>query len=358
MNSNIRRAALALTFAGILALSGCRGTDTASGGGVSVVRDDASAEYRLTTARVGTVTLTETVRVKYFAARQESYCFTDSGLYYDSFAVSVGDEVHVGDVLATLDCEALDADIARLEADISELERTLDRNGRLMALFDERQGDLPLSAADSTRRRGYETAIRDANDELSILTAELDGLRVQREGRVITANIDGTVTFVRSVEPGETSMNGRVVVTVTDIDSCAFSATMEHPESLVDGEIYAVSIDGATYEITPATAEELGIEPEVMNEKSSRRPVYFTPITPSVNLAAGASGSFTVTVESRENVVYVPVGALTAVNGVPCVYVPDEHGLMSVRPVTAGLSTSRYVEIIAGLESGESVIMY
>lgn len=358
MNRNIRRAALALTFAGVIALSGCSGTDSTSGGGISVVREDTSAEYRLSTAKVGAVTLTETVRVKYFAARQENYCFTDSGLYYDSFAVSVGDEVHAGDVLATLDCEALDAEIARLEADVAELELSLQRNAQLLALFDERQGDSPLSAADSQRRRGYETAIRDAEDEIAILSTELAGLREQREGRVITADIDGTVTFVRSVEPGETSMNGRVVVTVTDLDSCAFSATMEHPESLAEGEIYTVSIDGAAYEITPAAAEALGIEPEAVNEKSARRPVYFTPVTPSVNLAADATGSFTVTVESREDVVYIPVGALTEVNGETCVYVPDGQGLMSVRQVEIGLATSRYVEITAGLESGESVIMY
>lgn len=358
MNKNIKRAALALTFAGVIALSGCSGTDIKSGGGVSVVRDDTSAEYRLSTAKSGTITLTETVRVKYFAARQEHYAFTDSGLYYDSFSVSVGDEVHAGDVLATLDCEALDADISQLESDIAELERSLERNTQLLALFDGRQGDSPISAADSQRRRGYETAIRDSEDELAILYTELSGLQAQREGRVITAAIDGTVTFVRSVEPGETSMNGRVVVTVTDLDSCAFSATMEHPESLTEGEIYTISIDGVAYEITPATAEELGIEPEAVNEKSSRRPVYFKPVTPSVNLSSDATGSFTVTVESREDVIYIPVGALTEINGETCVYVPDEQGLMSVRPVTAGLYTTRYVEITAGLESGESVIIY
>ena len=358
MKKNIRRAALALTFAGVLALSGCSGKDSVSGGGISVVREDTSAEYRLTTAKVGTVTLTESVRVKYFAARQESYCFTDSGLYYDSFAVSVGDEVHTGDILATLDCEALDADIAQIEADIAELERSHARNTQLLALFDQRQGDSPLSAADSRRRRGYETAIRDAEDEIAILSTELAGLQAQREGRVITAGIDGTVTFVRSVEPGETSMNGRMVVTVTDLGSCAFSATMEHPESLKEGEIYTVNIDGAAYEITPATAEDLGIEPEPVNEKSARRPVYFTPVTPSVNLAADATGSFTVTVESREDVVYIPLSALSEINGEACVYVPDENGLMSVRPVTVGLTTARYAEITAGLESGESVIMY
>lgn len=358
MNKNIKRAAFAIALAGTLALSGCSSMETTAGGGVSVVRDETGAEYRTAAARTGDITLTESVRAKYFAARQEDYSFSETGLYYDSFLVTVGDEVHSGDVLATLDCEALDQEISALEATLAELNRSLERNTQLLELFDQRQGDSPLTAADSQRRRGYETAIRDARDEISIVEAELNALLIQREGRIITAAIDGTVTFVREVEPGETSMNGRVVVTITDLDSCAFTATVQHPESLVQGEIYTVSIDGESYELTLTTAEELGIEPEPMNAQSTLTRVYFSPLTPSVNLSADATGSFTITVDSRIGVTYIPVDALTEVDGQTCVYVPNENGVMEVRYVTTGLATSRYVEIIDGLESGESIILY
>ena len=358
MNRNIRRAALAAVLTGTLLLGGCSSTDTNANAGISVVREETGADYNLTTARQGNVTLTETVRIKYFASNQKSYGFGESGVYYDDFLVTVGDEVKAGDMLGTLDCEALDAEISALETTIAELERTLERNRSLLTLFDERQGDEPLSADDSAKRRGYETAIRDAEDEISIVSTELATRLTQREGRVVYADMDGIVTFVREVENGEASVNGRVVFTITDLSTCAFSAAVEHPESLVEGEIYTATISGEDYDVVLTTAEELGIEEEPMNEQSKLTRVYFAPVTPSVNLSADDSGSFVVTVDSREDVVYVPTSVLTTVDGVTSVYVLDESGLMSVRNVKVGLMTNRYAEIIEGLEAGDEIVQY
>lgn len=358
MNRNIKRAALALALTGTVLLSGCNSADTNVRDGIAVVREDTGAEYRCITARQGDITLTETVRIKYFAASQKNYGFGESGVYYDDFLVSVGDEVKSGDILGTLDCASLDAGIADLETTIEELERTLDRNRSLLTLFDERQGDAELSADDSARRREYETAIRDAEDEISIVATELETLRKQREGRVVYADIDGTVTYVREVENGETSVNGRPVFTITNLDSCAFSSTVEHPECLIDGEIYTATISGEKYDVVLTTAEALGIEEEPMNAQSKLTRVYFAPVTPSVNLTADASGSFTITVDQRTDVVYVPTSVLTTVDGVSSVYVLDENGLMSVRNVTVGLTTNRYAEIIEGLEAGDEIVQY
>ena len=358
MNRNIRRAALALALTGTVLLSGCNGADTTAQTGISVVREETGAEYRLTPARLGDITLTETVRIKYFAATQQSYGFGESGVYYDNFLVTVGDEVKAGDILGTLDCASLDAQIASLEATSAELERILERNRSLLTLFDERQGERELSADDSARRRGYETAIRDAEDEISIVYTQLSTLRTQREGRIIYADIDGTVTFVREVENGETSVNGRVIFTITDLDSCAFSSTVEHPESLERDKIYTAMFSGEPYDVMLATAEELGIEEEPMNEASKLTRVYFRPVTPSVNLTADATGSFVVTVDSRTETVYVPATTLTEIDGETCVYVLDESGLMTARKVTIGLATNRYVEITEGLEAGEEIVQY
>ena len=186
----------------------------------------------------------------------------------------------------------------------------------------------------------------------------LEQLRKQREGRVIIAAIDGTVTFVRDVQPGETSVNGRSVITVTDLDTCAFTASVKYPEAISADEIYTVTIDGSPYDIVAATAEELGIEEEAMNEKSQLTRVYFKPLTPTANLSADATGNFTMTVASHDDTIYIPAGALTYVDGVTCVYVPSENGLMSVRQVTVGIETNRYIEITEGLEAGESIILY
>ena len=350
-----------LTLVALL-LGGCAGTDAAGReNAIHVVRADASAQYSLATVRRGALSLTESVRVTYFAARAGSYGFGTSGIYYESFLVSVGDQVKAGDVLATLESAEIDNEIDACEAEIDALSLERDRNSALLTLYDERQAGRAALTDESGqadgRRRSYEVAIRDAEDRMEVLSVRLSELNDQRAGRVVTADIDGTVTYVLAVQPGETSVRGRTVVTVTDLSSCAFESTVEHPEAIPFGETYEISIDGADYAIYRTTAEELGVDEEPMNEKSVRTRVYFAPLVPSVNLSEGATGKFTTVVASADDTLYVPLNCVAEADGEPCVYVLDEAGLKTVRPVTVGLTTARSCEILSGLSEGDRVVV-
>ena len=96
-----------------------------------------------------------------------------------------------------------------------------------------------------------------------------------------------------------------------------------------------------------------------MNAASKLTRVYFKPLTPGANLSADATGTFSVEVEHRSNVVCIPANALAYVDGSPCVYVPNaETGLAEIRAVRIGLVTPQRVEILDGLEAGESIILY
>jgi RND family efflux transporter MFP subunit len=281
-------------------------------------------------------------------------------VYYESFQVSVGDQVKAGDVLATLESAEIDEEIKSCEAEMSALSLERDRNSALLSLYDERLADRETltgaSAKADARRRAYEVAIRDAEDRMEVLSVRLDELNAQRAGRVVTSDIDGTVTYVLGVQPGETSVKGRTVVTVTDLSSCAFESTVEHPEAISFDETYEIAIDGQDYAIRRTTAEALGVEDPPMNEKSDRTRVYFAPLVPSVNLAEGATGKFTVVVESSEDALYVPASCVWAADGQACVYVLDEAGLKQIRPVTVGLATQRSCEILTGLSEGDRVV--
>lgn len=358
-----KRAALAaLAVVAALSLAGCAGAGSAAReNAIDVVRADAGAEYSLATVKRGDISLTESVRVTYFAARAASYGFGASGVYYESFLVSVGDQVKAGDVLATLESAEIDAEIASCEAEIDSLTLERDRNSALLALYDERLAGREAltgqAARADDRRRGYEVAIRDAEDRMEVLGVRLGELSDQRAGRVLTADIDGTVTYVRDVQPGEASVKGRTIVTVTDLSSCAFESTVEHPEAVSFDETYKIKIDGQEYAIRRTTAEELGVADEPMNEKSTRTRVYFAPLVPSVNLAEGATGKFTVVVRTAEDALYVPLNCVAEADGEPCVYVLDGAGLKTVRPVTVGLTTTRSCEILSGVSEGDRVVV-
>lgn len=354
-----RAALLGLAALAAASLTGCAGSGpSARENAIFVVRAEAGAEYNLANVRRGELSLTESVRVTYFAARAQSYGFGTSGIYYENFQVSVGDSVKAGDVLATLESAEIDREMDALTAEAEALTLARDRNQALLSLYDARlsgRGDAPPQS--DPRRRGYEVAIRAAEDRMEVLSVRLSELSDQRAGRVLTAEIDGTVTFVRAVQPGELSVKGRTIVTVTDLSSCAFEATVERPEAISFDETYTIKIDGQDYAILRTTPEALGIEPAPMNEKSARSRVYFAPLVPSVNLAEGATGKFTVVIEAAQDALYVPAAAIAVVDGQTCVYVPGAAGLRTICPVAVGLETPRSCEILSGLQEGDRVIV-
>lgn len=334
-----------------LLLCGCRDGTSNNKNAIKAVLDVKTSEYRTTTVKRGDISLRESVRVSYFASESENLSFPVSGLYYETIDVEVGDSVSVGDQLAALERSAIDDEMAELNTRRGSLENEISRAQSVLDLLETR-------GVSDDAKRPYEITVRDANDELKVINARLDELEDQRAGRIITAGIDGIVTYVRETENGEVSTKGKTVISVTNLDSCAFSATLEHPEALSEEEIYTVSIDGSEYELKLTSAESLGIEQQAKNEKSSRSTVYFRNLTPSVDLTDGASGKFYITIDSREDVLYVPSASVSEVDGQICVYVPDETGLASVKPVSVGLDTGNYIEILSGLDEGETIILF
>ncbi|MNO05628.1 HlyD family secretion protein [compost metagenome] len=54
---------------------------------------------------------------------------------------------------------------------------------------------------------------------------------------------------------------------------------------------------------------------------------------------------------------YLPVSAVYEENGVSVVYVEDGDGFKSVKEIKTGFTAERKIEILSGLEEGDSVIL-
>ena len=68
-------------------------------------------------------------------------------------------------------------------------------------------------------------------------------------------------------------------------------------------------------------------------------------------------GTFNLILEQRFDVLYVQKEAIQNADSDPFVYVMDEDGLRAMQSVTTGMSTNEYVEIIAGLNEDDYVIV-
>ncbi len=84
---------------------------------------------------------------------------------------------------------------------------------------------------------------------------------------------------------------------------------------------------------------------------------YLQLLQPDPTLENGESGTVQVTLDQREDVLYVNKEAIKAAEGAQFVYMLDENGLKVLREVVTGLESDDYIEVVSGLAEGDSVIV-
>jgi len=111
-----------------------------------------------------------------------------------------------------------------------------------------------------------------------------------------------------------------------------------------------------SYSAVVTTEEELGL-PVQEKVEGERAYVYFALLEPSLELESGDTGSISILLDSRYDVLMLPSTAISSAGGEPIVYYQREDGMKAYKTIVTGLSVNRMTEIISGLEEGEIVIV-
>lgn len=192
------------------------------------------------------------------------------------------------------------------------------------------------------------------------LLAELSGGsdRAGESQLRLIAQEDATVTFVKELSEGEKSISGQIVVTTNSTPGYYLNAFTKYWEKFKKGDQVVLRIRGKEYTAVILMAEDLGLSPSVRPENPEEESeVYFHIEDESAYLQSGDGGEFSLLVEEKQDVLYIPKGAVTLVNDQKIVYVEDKDGIRSVKEIETGLETDRYVEVTSGLEEGDSIIV-
>jgi len=243
--------------------------------------------------------------------QSSSLSFGLSGYFVERIAVSVGDAVKKGDVLAEL--ENTDIDISLIDAE-----------------FD-------VKSAEAAYGSDYSDV---SKKQLEIAKLKLSNLSAEREKRRIIAPIDGVVTFVKSISSTGRSVAGEQVITISDNSQVVYEASGSNAKYLAAGSEYTIDFGGEIRENAIAEQSENGAL------------LFFPEIAVPPKFA-----SITVTVAERKNVLYVPNKAVKLTNEGYAVYRIDANGLRYVVPVETGLRASGKVEILSGLQEGDEVVI-
>ena len=68
-------------------------------------------------------------------------------------------------------------------------------------------------------------------------------------------------------------------------------------------------------------------------------------------------GTLTLTLDTREDVLYVSADAISSAEGRSFVYYIDEQGMRRMQEVEVGLETGKLTEILSGLDEGDEIIL-
>jgi len=354
-----------ITVAMVAVLTGCallpeeeRGTN------VTVVDEDNSVSYTLETVLRRDIDLHTMIYASYTFVGGVDYSFAGSGRVTGVY-VKEGDAVNVGDMLATLSSyDSYNSQYTQYTDYLERLEKELEEVVDSSTLAYEeleiyhKYGKITEEEYKQKLRQyadDYDDVIDEIEDEITIVGLRLaqaeDGLKKS----VIYADTSGIVSYAMNIgNAGYDWQTGRsrgkyvdentTVVSIGQASDRGFvSYETEYTDYFEIGqEVTLSSISGSSYAVTVNNIDD--------------KVVYFGMDYADSTLSSGATVSYVLTMDKREDVLSISKNALHSMDDEYYVYYVDENGLRQMKTVEVGLVGNAYVEIVSGLTDGEQII--
>jgi HlyD family secretion protein len=206
-------------------------------------------------------------------------------------------------------------------------------------------------------------ALQEAKIELDELAGMVEGLSVKAESDGILAGQDvsvGNTVGVNTNSDGTSSNNTGVLGKIISFDKRMVIAVDELDINDVSiGQSAEVTVDAAPGERFSGEVVKIS---ELGNVQSGVATYDVTISVPYSKLVKeGMSADAEILLDSAENVLLIPIEAVTEMRGKMLVTVYSEGSSSgddkTMVPVETGLMDARYYEVVGGLEEGDQVVM-
>lgn len=267
-----------------------------------------------------------------------------------SRAVDVGDRVHNGQVLATLESDTSRNQLNSARADVESAKAAehiatlnLNRMKQLIAAgaiaqlkLDEAQAEWQAAVS---RRKSSEAALKTANDNLgwTRIVAPQDGIIIS------TSAASGQV-----VSAGQTVL----ALAVSNRRDAVFDVADPHFISQHAGQPFTVSLLSHPSIRAAGTLRDISPQADPLTRTWRIRIALDSP-PDAMALGANIQGEMpSVSADMTE----LPASALTRIENTPAVYVVNDHMQLELRPITVGRYSTHAIFVSAGLRVGEKVV--
>lgn len=318
--------------------------------------------YKKATVVRGDIIQNVKVECTYKAFRTEELKFGVDGKKLAHMYFEEGDKVHAGDLLADLQMDDLTEQIKTQTENIEEINMKIANEKELLdwainTLYRLRNVEgftAEMASSYESEIAQHEDTIKSLEEDLSLDEQRLDKLNEEVKKHQIYAGIDGIILEIKDFGSKDVSDTDDTVITVYDPDTMVFETSGDNPELFKTGQKLTVTVGKDEYKalvIDPGEFKE-GISTEADSK------VKYLRITDSENYPNNeARGEIVFTLKELKNVLYLPSTAVHEDNGKTIVYVEDEGGFKSVKEIQTGFKADRKIEILSGLNEGDTVIL-
>lgn len=328
-----------------------------------VIKEFSKRTNKFTTVQRGDISVTERVTCKYVPVKSENLYFALGNERVDKVLVQVGDMVEEGQLLAQLELNGLDEQIAQTKIDLEEAKLRLENLKKCHDL-ERRRNELEwqnLSASERMQasevlETGLELEYRAFEDELNITEMRLAALQDELAQRQIRAPFAGTLTYVREYKEGELSQFGIRTMVLSDSTVSLFRADTINWHVFKPGDEYEIEVNDTMHTIVVADEASIGLEPQ---EKSvgKRAFIYFVLQEADFTLEEGDFAYIDALLQYSEDTLYVPKQAVKKSGDKNLVFYLKEDGLRAYKEVEVGIHNNKNIEILSGLSEGEQIIV-
>jgi RND family efflux transporter MFP subunit len=368
---------------GIVALGVVAGGLSACGSGEDGAQAKVAEPVPVTVAPVATIDTAERLEAGGVVAAQESASISSRIVATISgIRVKAGDRVRAGDVLITLDARDVTEHTGQVRANALAAENTLTKarteqsaaeaehrsasawqkriamlHARNSATDQERdEAEARLSGA-AARLAGTQAGIEGADAHLASARAAVGVATATESFATVRAPFDGLVTE-RLTDPGNLATPGLPLLRIESDGARQVVVRVDEGRAAYvhAGDRVTVLIAAAAEEGTDDTAMQ-GVVTEVARAVGTDQRTFTVKVgLPSTVTTRTGSFARVVFRGAPRRALLVPAHAIQRHGQVSSVYVVQD-GVATLRVIRVGTSLSEGVEVVAGLDAGESIVV-
>ncbi len=283
-----------------------------------------------------------------------NYTVDMENLEVESVNVSVGDYVKAGQVLVVFKSEKLQKEIEEKQEKLANDRMLLDYTKKeLEILLNKEKEDNPNGEPIEEDKRDprisiYEGRITDIEEDIKLRNVELAEKQREYNKCIITADEDGTITFV------STALNNGIVTPRKDLmtqvsGDVGFSAEINDDYVFEEGQVYHAVSQNMEFDVTVYKIE---------TSQKGLPVVYFKPVNEDIVYIGNERFELHIEKELVKNIVYVDEKAVnTMEDGKTFVYVLNSEGFENPTYVEVSAYMEGMAVISKGLQGGEEVAL-